>query len=436
MFFITKEDKEWVDDSLKWLQDIYGHPRKNNEQFLFTQQYFPETFKSKKLEVEYLLTDLCKILNLDRSRITFEFINDLRDVYELSIRIEGTPFECEVEVSESENHILSYHLIIASSLVNYPGRCCLNLIYELIKIKMTETKAIYNTGEDVRHFIYIAAIYFGFGVILSGFLIDSGVKTDGIWETRWNYVLDIPIPVITYTLAAYAILVDNIDPKWKNELPPSLKTGFHQAVEFLNANRGELYSERRIKNELSAIELYDVAEKHYLENQFEAAISSIQKVLFLTDKEWLKAEVYNALGYYHLRNREFQKSIPNLLKAIEIDPEYGYAIDNLGFAYIITGDLEKGKYYLEKAIQTTNNHDAYSFRNLALYHQKRKEYDLAEENFTKAFGLKRDVDLLDFFYALFKMETGQNDKGMEYLEKAIRNKEPEAIKFYEELNRK
>jgi Tfp pilus assembly protein PilF len=82
----------------------------------------------------------------------------------------------------------------------------------------------------------------------------------------------------------------------------------------------------------------------------------------------------------------------------------------------MTGELELGLSYLEKAIQTDNNNAAYSFRNKALYYQKKGDNVSAEEYFQKAYEMETPVDLLDYFYGLFLIAQGRIDEGREYLQ--------------------
>jgi tetratricopeptide (TPR) repeat protein len=133
--------------------------------------------------------------------------------------------------------------------------------------------------------------------------------------------------------------------------------------------------------------------------------------------------------------QEYQKSILQFQKALEIRPGYGYANDNLGFAFIMSGDLDSGKFYLNTALKTENNDAGYSYRNFALYHQKRQEYEQAEEYFQKAFNnILIPIDFLEYFYAQFLFEVGKKEDGMSFLKIAIEKGEPEAIKLMNSLN--
>ncbi len=426
-FRISEPDRNWVEDNFKWLITVYGYPNRQSEQIIITEKYFPKTLSSSDIKVQNLIEDLCNLLSLDSAKIKFELHEDLRDVYGMPFEMQGKPFETETEVNES-----IYKIHIANIIAKRPNRLVFSLIYEFIKIRLTENKLLFDTGEDTRLFIFIAGIYFGFGVPLSQNLSDRGRVDDGFWETKWNYVSEIPNEVMAFGLATYSKLIEQDNPEWKNGLPQELRLQFEKAINFLNDSPPTIFS----KAELDASDLFNQADQDYQNRDFDSAISTLQKTLFLTGDELLKADVYNNIGYYQLRKGDYEKSIPNFQKALQIDSNYGFAYDNLGYALIQTGQLEEGKQQLEKALRTENNDNAYTYRNFALYHLSKNESEKAKLNFQLAFEAETvPVDLLELHYANFLISQGETEKGLEYLEKAVEKGEPEAIKRMNEIKK-
>ena len=426
-FRITEPDRNWVEDNLKWLIEVFGYPSRQDEQILITDKFFPKTFSTREFVVRNLIEDLCNLLGLDSSKITFELHEDLRDIYGMPFEIQGKPFETETEVRDN-----NYTIHIAKSISKRPNRLIFSLIYEFIKIRLAENKLQYDTGDDTSLFIFIAGIYFGFGIPLSQNLTNRGRIDDGFWETKWNYVSEMPNEVIAFGLATFSKLIEQDNPDWKNELPIELRLQFEGAIAFLNISPSTIYS----KAELEANDLFNQADKEYQNGDFDSAINTLQKILFLTKDELLKADVYNNIGYYQLRSGEYEKSIQNFRKALQIDSNYGFAYDNLGYSLIQTGQLEEGKLQLQKALKTENNDDAYTYRNLALYYLAKGELEQAELNFQSAFEKATiSVDLLELHYANFLIKQGKTEMGMEYLEKAVEKGEPEAIKRMNEIKK-
>jgi hypothetical protein len=86
-----------------------------------------------------------------------------------------------------------YKIQIANSLQKHPKGRIYSLVYEFIRIQLTDSKLQFDTGDDTDLCIYLAGIYFGFGVLLSQNLKDTGRIDDGFWETKWNCISDTPI---------------------------------------------------------------------------------------------------------------------------------------------------------------------------------------------------------------------------------------------------
>jgi Tfp pilus assembly protein PilF len=426
-FRITEPDRNWVEDNFKWLIKVFGYPSKESEQIIVTEKYFPKTFSTSDFKVQNLIEDLCKLLSLDSTKIKYELHEDLRDAYELPLETQGKSFETETEVNEG-----SYKIHIANSVARRPNRLIYSLIYEFIKIRLIENKLKYDTGEDTSLFIYIAGIYFGFGIPLSQNLTDKGRVDDGFWETKWSYVSEMPYEVMAFGLATFSKLIEQDSPEWKNLLPQELRLHFESTLLLLKNSPTTIIS----KAEQDAIGLFNQSVQEYQNKELDSAISTLQKILFLTEDELLKADVYNNIGYYLIRNGDYEKSIPNFQKALEIDSNYGFAYDNLGYALIQTDQIEKGKQQLEKALQTENNDNAYTYRNLALYHLAKNEIEKAESNFQLAFENETaPVDLLELHYANFLISQGKTEAGMEYLKKAVEKGESEAVKRMKEIKK-
>jgi Tfp pilus assembly protein PilF len=418
-FQITENDKNWVDENFAWLIQAFGYPARSSDQLLFSEENFPDSFRSESDLIGNLIKDLSKLLEVPQHKVSFEIEKDIRDDYGTPYEIQGRIFETDLELNEN-----SYKIWIAHSLLSHPKRILHNLVIEFIKIKLIESQVEFDTGEDGELFIYLAGIYFGFGVILAQNSFDTGKTTDNFWETKWNYISPMPNVVMAYGLALYSKLIELDSPSWLTQLGSDTSSEFSKAINFLTDNPSELYD----PSELNAATLYREAAKLYENNQAEEAISELQKIVFLTKDDALKATVYNNIGYYLLRLKQFEKSIGYFHKSIEILPDFGYANDNLGYAFIQVGELEKGKRWLEKAMKTSNNDAAYSFRNLALYYQAKGENKLAEEFFHKAFNnIKIPVDLLELHYSDFLFSQGRKDEGLKYLKLAAEKNEPGAI---------
>jgi Tfp pilus assembly protein PilF len=418
-FRITDEDKLWVEENFRWLREVFGYPNRMEQQILLTDKFFPKAFSTETISIDHAITDLAVLFGIPREKITFEIITDLRDYNNIPYQIEGKAFECETELKKG-----AYKIYVANSLLKHPERLMYSLIYEFIRIQLTECDLAFDVGgDDTGLFIYLAGVYFGFGVILAQNLLHTGRSSDGMWEIKWNYGSEMPLPVMTFSLATYANLTGDDHPAWKNEFKGDFRKMFEGAIAYLQAHPNDLYDEMEVKSN----DLFNEANKYFENNQMEAAIAALQKILFLTSDDLMKADVFNNMGYYYLRMKDYQQGISNFRKALALSPEYGYANDNLGYALIMTDQLDEGVSYLNKAMQTENNDNAYTFRNFALYHQRKKEFGRAEEFFRKSFDQQTPVDLLEYHYGEFLLERGEIENAKKFFMKSAQKKEEEGV---------
>lgn len=424
-FQIHENNRKWTEDNFEWLIGALGYPDSQKEQILLTEHYFPKTFRADSVCIENILADLSEILAIPENKVAFTVLGDLRDVYGLPYEMHGKPFETELEIQEG-----IYHINIANSLHKHPKRLIHNLVYEFVKIKLYEDQLEFDDGKDTRQFVFLAGIFLGFGVLFIQNLRESGISNDGAWETKWYYISEIPSEIMIFGLALYAKLSGQESPEWKEELPKELKPEFEKAIFLLKEHPSRVYDQEEFIAQNLFIRSYHQSRKQ----QFEEAISTLRKILPLTENRKLKSDTYNNIGYSLLRLKKYEESISYFKQALEIAPNYGYANDNLGYALIQIGELEEGKKWLNQALKTENNDQAYSFRNLALYHQQREEMELAEANFLKAFETANpQVDLLEYHYADFLFLQGRTDEGMKYMKLAAEKNELEAIQRMKEL---
>ena len=430
-FHITDADKEWVHKSFEWLVRSYGYPSLDFTPILLTDQFFPLTIAHKQTTVEPLLADLCSLFKIDPLKISFEIEEDITDTYGTPYEIHGMPFECELEFIQQDNGY-HYKLFFAKSLLKTPKRLVFNGVFQFIQIRLSQTNIEWIRSEEHYFIFYLVGIYTGWGVILAQTMIDVGRENDGFWERSWKYISPMAVPVMAYSMALHSGMLEEKEPVWKSFLPPDIRVQYEKAIEYLSKNPNPVFN----KQELMANALFKEAIQHADEKNFDAAIETYQKAIFLTQDNYLKSSFYNNIGYALQCKGDFEKSITFFQKALELNSKSSYANDNLSFAFIMLGDTDTGKYYHSIAAQTGKSIKAYSFRNLAMYHQKRGEIEKARENFQKAFDhITIPVDWLEYLYSRFLFEQEEKEEALVYLQMAVEKGEPQAIQWMKEINK-
>jgi tetratricopeptide (TPR) repeat protein len=401
---------------------VFGKP--SGDQITISEKHFPLTFGDKEIKIGNLISDCVDQLGLDRHLFSYEIYEDIRDISGIPYSLAGRPHDCDLMFNPETG---KYVLVIARNILKYPNWLIATTCYQFSKAKLDKRGAEYETTTDTNLFLYLAATYLGYGVIIGQNLIDQGRFSDSVWETKWVHKADIPGPVLAYALAAFAKMRDIEKPEWEELLPADIKKEFAACLKLLNESDEYTFDLEQEEETDRFEELYNEGNELYSSGDIERAISTLQICATLSAPHHRKTWAHNNIGYYKQILGDYESSIPDFENALQCDPDNGYANDNLGLAWIMAGDPDKGLYYLEKAIQTGNNHPSYSLRNMAMYFHVKGQYAKAEEYFQKAFERGKPVDLLDFFYGRFLVSIGDRERGIEYIRKSAEIGEPEGI---------
>lgn len=419
---VTAEDRDWVEANFEWLISAFGHPL--TEQIMISEKYFPKTFLTKEIHIENLVADCCDQLGLDQQLFSYEIIEDIRDTNDMPYAFVENPQDCFLNVDKETGE---YSLALARTILKHPHWLIASVCIEFGKAKLHQHKLDYGEGEETDLFLYLAAVYFGYGVILADNLANVGEVRSTTWETKWAFIAKLPYPVLAYALAVMGRLRGDTGAAWKESLSKEIRNEFDLSLAHIDRSENKLFDPVRINKAVQIASIWNQVNKYYDSAVYKEAVPLLQQALSIANEAPVKAAIYNYIGYICLREQQYQNSIAPFENALLLDPGYGYAYDNLGFAYIMSGEPDKGKEYLEKALKTENNDDAYSFRNMGLYFQMKGGMVSAETYFQKAFDMQAKVDLLDFFYGLFLLENGDEEKALIHIQRSADNGEHEGL---------
>jgi tetratricopeptide (TPR) repeat protein len=131
-----------------------------------------------------------------------------------------------------------------------------------------------------------------------------------------------------------------------------------------------------------------------------------------------KARPYTNLGKALLHKKRFDEALDNLLKAIQIDPNYIEARLNLGFVYETNGDTDKAIEQYRKAIQI-NPSFAKAYNNLGVSLLKQDKTDEAIQNIQKALQLDPGLAAAYMNMGTALAEQNKFEAAIEYYNKAL-----------------
>jgi len=132
---------------------------------------------------------------------------------------------------------------------------------------------------------------------------------------------------------------------------------------------------------------YDIASAREKAKDFTGAETAIQEVLRLQPDN---AQALNFLGYlYADYNRKADEAVPLLKKALTLDPENGFIMDSLGWAYYRIGSLDSARVELEQAIQTSGE-DPTILEHLGDVYAAMKRVPEAKARYRRSLEIKPD----------------------------------------------
>lgn len=422
-FHLQKREQEWVEEMFFYLLEVFGLPDENQALVLLNTDFFPLTVPEKVANMEDVLSELCGLLQLNPETIrytSYEAIIQEEAYEELSL-----PYEMDTLIEEKGPRI-----VYREKLLNRPKKLLFLLLFELLHLTLRERNVVMKMKEDIGPFMTQLAVFGGFGVLAARNLYSVGEVNQQYWQSKWVRPQILSDSCMAYGLALYAYIRKEINPEWAVLLPKELRPHFREALGFVAKDSTPF--DQRLKFQI--ITRLERASRLYRGKNYTEAIACLSSLIEKNPDASLPARVYGNLGYYLSMERQFEKSIPYFEKAIELKPDLSYVHDNLGYAFLQLGKLKQGKEHISKSLKGMKNDIAYSFRNLAVYHQLKGEPDKAAEFFDLSYENKtQGVDLLDYHYAEFLWESGKKKKAKKYMQKAVELGEPVAIERMEEL---
>ena len=409
-FSSEKNKRIWVEKSFLFLSKIDDTSNKTEEQLILNPHFFPNTYSESKPKIENIFKDLSKILNLNSEKISLENYTDLRDCGNIPYSATGKIDEIFTSKDEHDNYIIN----ISNSLQNTNKKLLYNIVIEFIRIKLMTYESFLEEDEISEHFLFLAGIYFGLGIILFENRSEVGTIRTGLWKKSWSFHSPMLPENIVYSFAFYLKLYEIQEAKWLKNLPTEFQREIIKEVDRLNENP----------------RLNEILKNPNSEENLKI---TKELVKYLIEPSRTSTE-NNNIGYQKIKAGLLDESTKYFREAIEERNNFGYAYDNLGYVTILLGDLDGGLIYLTKASETGENNKGYFFRNHAIYYHKKGNLEEANEYFTLAFK-HRDIpiDFLEYHFAELLFDLNEKDEAMKFLKIAVDNGEKIAIEKMETL---
>ena len=408
-FTIKPEEEEFLIECFCYFGGRYGPIVPGAAPVTFDAAHFPQTFAAPNVQPGTVLADLRTILGIPTSlNISFDWLPDFSDAQ--------LPHQEYGERALSVTHPSidgSYRIDLRQVLQKQPGQLVHQLILETSYIRQHiagEPAATLIDAAAPDYFI-LAAVYFGFGPLLSHHIVSVGRAENGGWERGWSHADDIDPALFTYAVAAHAHLGQNENHPAYAQLAPDTARDFTAALQRI----AKVSLTPCTADEVTATDLCIRAER------LEGADADLNSAALFREAAQLKrdtelaASAANNYGYALLLREQFSASRPYFEEAIQLDPNQAYPYDNLAYSYLRTNQPELAKPCLEQAAKREHA-PGFHHRNWALYYLSQTDYPRAERHFTIAFQRAQlPVDQLDVHYAQLLLATERKEEAVKIL---------------------
>lgn len=338
-------------------------------------------------------------------KIRVVLIKDLRDIPETPYQSAGEDFISDFSMSGDE-----VVLFFANNLIKHPRTLIYRMLIELTRTRIVNMGMVVDTKLADEEYLQFALIYQGFGPVIWECGWEYGVTRDQFWMERFDFRSSVP-RALFMAMVGWSSALTNQSLDWGKWYSDELLNQLQQIrEEAILAIPDGLHNSYALRLELD--ETWKLADQR----SYSQAIDKLKSVIKNTTDPKLLANELNNIGYFLQLDGKHKESIEYFEKAIGLDPGFPYPYNNLGFAYLLLGETERGLELTNIAGSMEHDEPGFAYRNRAFYEILSGESDKAEKLFKKAYEFDGpEVEYLDALFAVFLMKQGHSDKAADLI---------------------
>ncbi len=190
---ILDKEKAWVDDEYAWLNASYTGPLPADPWMIAEAA---GSFRPTKYPtVEQVLDDLCRILEIERTLVTHEYLDDLPD---------RQPAPSSLTVQHGPDGLQVFVLGLAESTRTHVVQVLKKCILWMVDVRLRLSNVMLpEDGEARMQWAELAAIFFGFGPIMAQRRFETVRMAVGRWTETITYHSYLPSAVFAYALLVH-----------------------------------------------------------------------------------------------------------------------------------------------------------------------------------------------------------------------------------------
>ena len=372
---------------------------------------FPLYGKSEN--TDDIFHDLAMQLGFASPRFRFETFEDLRNMQNVPYRMRESPVDVEViRLGETG----SYSVHIAKSVLDSMD-LVVAAVYAMVKVKAAEKMGIDDENADAKlpkAFLELIAVHLGYG----GLLLKHGnhveIKSDGRWQKTSVRKTRIPVQEIAYTMAA-TFSVEELEPVIGIDagIARLIREGLEEYAADIAAEGPEFLEAKKQFRRKMLHKANSLGKGHAYQNQIPCLLEGYRA----SPKDAIGGVFCNNLGYAYLRSGNRVEARKYLSEARELIADKPYVHNNLCLLHLIEGEIGAAATVLGE-IRTRGIGNEYTLRNEAILRMLKSDHVAAEKLFSEAAATGLPIDLLDYYLSVFYAKVGDHARADKHLAKA------------------
>lgn len=238
---ITEEDRQWVEEALGWLVNVFGKETLLQKQpILPTKEQFSKELNGVKEDAEYLLNFLLDVMDIKGKEINLSFYQNPKQI-EFSEGLTTVRGDYDLSLGryiEYDDGLIE--ILIEEELLKNPISLIATLGHELAHVKLLSDKLI---EENDEYLTDLTVIFFGLGIFNANTSLTKLNTWSGVSHSGWQisggegYV---PYKVQAYAMAAISNYRQETSTDWSNYLEKEVKREFDKSLKYINLNIDQL----------------------------------------------------------------------------------------------------------------------------------------------------------------------------------------------------
>jgi Flp pilus assembly protein TadD/peroxiredoxin len=148
----------------------------------------------------------------------------------------------------------------------------------------------------------------------------------------------------------------------------------------------------------------------------QAAVSAFHQAIGQQPDSWL---AQYSLGTLFLRNHQWSDARQHLMRALQLNPNYGLCLTNLGVLAAQQGEYQEAEAYFNRALGL-NPLDSLALQNLAEVYRVERRWSDAERILARAMRADPASATLCYILGMVYADQGDKDRAGQYLEQAVK----------------